>query len=103
MPKVTDAQSLLIDSIIDEFNFESVYIAMTALDWKWAVEDGDSYVMQLPSIARLKRSARRLLVEATTEEAVSCGGFEAKYSQLPDASKEYYELKFVLSETDNYE
>lgn len=64
-----------IDSIMETFDFKTVFIAMTALDWKWGQEkDGEDAV---PTIASLKEEARRLLTGMVQEgdSGRGCGGF----------------------------
>jgi hypothetical protein len=79
----TDSLSKMIDEIMDEFDFDKVYKAMDALDWKWRG--------QTPSIEDLEKEAERLL-RGAAEHRLSdwkeiywespimngCGGFEAR-------------------------
>jgi len=62
-----------IDEILDEFDFEKVHKVMTALDWEWYSTDG------VPSIAELRREARRLLKDLVNgrHQSISTGGFTA--------------------------
>jgi hypothetical protein len=63
-----------IEDILDEFNFEKVHKAMEALDWTWH----DSGV---PTIAELRRSARRLLNKVAEHDGdieMSGGGFQVQ-------------------------
>jgi hypothetical protein len=46
----------MIDEIMDEFNFATVYKTMVALDWKWA--SSKNYI---PSMDELRAEAERLL------------------------------------------
>lgn len=94
---MTNAQSELIDEIIDDFNFERVLIAMTALDWQWQTTKDDG--MELPSISRLKATARYLLKESIKLGTTGSGGFEAKYFASEGNAPEYFVLKFVLTES----
>jgi len=48
-----------IDSILDNFDFERVHKAMTALDWEWASTDG------VPEIPDLRQKARELLKDVS--------------------------------------
>ena len=67
-----------IDYILDTFNFERVHVAMTALDWKWSKQNIQASAV--PTIARLKLTAKHLLSVAYKEEtAIASGGFLAKY------------------------
>jgi hypothetical protein len=92
----TNQQSTLIDQIIDEFNFERVLIAMTALDWHWQTTEGNG--MAIPNIAKLKATARYLLTNAIKSDCTGTGGFEARYFKAEGNSPEYFTLKFVVSE-----
>ena len=93
-----------ITYILSKFNFERVYIAMTALDWKWR----DGGVLAVPSIPQLKQTAKRLLETAAIEKTTACsGGFQAKYCPpekdpvLGTEEEEMLVLSFVLTETDS--
>jgi hypothetical protein len=92
---------LMIDGIIDTFNFEKVHVAMTVLDWQWASREGRGYAV--PTIAELKAKAYYLLQESITETCVSSGGFEAKYQPADNSDSEYFELKFILCHEDSYD
>ena len=66
-----------IDYILDTFNFDRVHVAMTALDWQWSTA---ALTAEVPSIARLKQTAKYLLSLAYKEEtSIATGGFLAKY------------------------
>lgn len=93
-----------IDYIMDKFNFERVHVAMTALDWTW-VEGGNHVI---PSITKLKQTAKRLLEAAATEKITTgTGGFQAKYcppvkdDTLGIDEDAMLVLSFVLTETDS--
>lgn len=81
-----------IEHILDNFDFERVHKAMTALDWEWASTDG------VPEIPDLRKKARRLLKDVAKRKEdkffTGTGGFEV--------SKEdgILELKFVIAEWD---
>lgn len=63
-----------IEDILDEFNFEKVHKAIEALDWTW-------YYNGVPTIAELRRSARRLLndvAEVDGDITMGTGGFQAQ-------------------------
>ena len=81
-----------IEHILDNFDFEIVHKAMTALDWEWASTDG------VPEIPDLRKKARRLLKDVSKRKEdkffTGTGGFEV--------SKEdrILELKFVIDEWD---
>ena len=81
-----------IEDLLDKFDFNKVQIAMTALNWKWAIaEDG------IPTIYELRKTARKLLKDAfesgVTE--VSTGGFTAKYDGKD--TEKWLNLEFNLT------
>ena len=114
MIKPTEHQLNLIDDIIDEFNFEKVHKAMTALDWKWAIpitgNDG-TLELQVPSLSRLKKFARYLLIDSIETELCFSGGLKAEYFAAIQeetieggaikhyAQPEYFVLTFELTST----
>ena len=82
MTKPTQHQLSLIDDVIDEFNFEKVHIAMTALDWKWAIPAtslDESINLEVPTLVRLKEFARYLLINCIKTGYFSSGGLNAEY------------------------
>lgn len=96
-----------IDTIMREFDWNRVQRAMLALDWRWF---GDN---EVPTIAKLRQCARRLLEEAVTvtlnhqkkkaEFITGTGGFRAEARRYKDSDKIYLRLSFNVSEWDNYE
>lgn len=88
-PKIIyfDPIDKMVDEIMESFNFDKVYKAMVALDWKWACsEEG------VPTIKELKETAEYLLRGAAEYRLLdkysnvsweipmlnATGGFEAK-------------------------
>jgi hypothetical protein len=96
---ITEHQSLLIEDLIDTFNFEKVSIVMTALDWKWVNQDGKGH--SVPTIDRMKRSCRNLLYRSLIDKSVGTGGFEARYYAPGDEEVEVetFGLSFVIDRT----
>ena len=113
MTKPTQHQLNLIDDVINEFDFEKVHIAMTALDWKWAIPAtslDESINLEVPTLVRLKEFARYRLIgciktgycfsgglaaeyfPARTEETTECGNAIKEYAQ-----PEYFVLTFELT------
>ena len=114
MIKPTKHQLSLIDDVIDEFNFEKVHIAMTALDWKWAIPPtslGDLIELQVPTLVRLKEAAREQLIHSIETGYCSSGGLAAEYFPARTeettecgaikeyAEPEYFVLTFELTST----
>jgi hypothetical protein len=112
MTKPTEHQLSLIDYIIDEFNFEKVHKAMTALDWKWAISvtgDDGSLILQVPTLVRLKEFARYQLIASIKSGFYSSGGLKAEYFPAIQeetteggaikqyAQPEYFTLTFELT------
>jgi hypothetical protein len=94
-----------IDYIMNKFNFERVHVAMTALDWKWNNNTADHSV---PTVARLKQTAKSLLQTAAKEKITTgTGGFQAKYCppesdpKLGIDHEAMLVLSFVLIEVDS--
>jgi hypothetical protein len=96
-----DDRESQINDLIDDFDFQRVHIAMTALDWQWQTTEGNGHAV--PSIAKLKGMARHLLRESIKNKVVASGGFVAKYHPKVDNDSEYFSLQFVLTEKDSFE
>lgn len=104
-----------INEVLDNFDFNTVKVAMDALDWHWACtpEEAEMYEEQgcrartrmdgeeayyYPEYPQLMRQARRLLVQCVeempedeTEWSVSTGGFMAKaYISTDKERMDYY-------------
>jgi len=95
-----DNRELMIDEIIDRFNFEKVLIAMQALDWRWQSTEGNG--LAVPSLQKMKSIARHLLRESIKSKVVSTGGFEATYYPAEDKDSDFFELKFILCHARSY-
>lgn len=94
-----DDRNVLIEDVIDAFNFETVHVAMTALDWQWQTTAGNGH--EVPSITRLKAMARHLLRESINNKVVASGGFEARYFPKVDDEPEQFTLQFILASADS--
>ena len=115
MTKPTKHQLSLIDDVIDDFDFEKVHIAMTALDWKWAIPRTslDQLIeLQVPTLVKLKEFARWALKRSIETGICSSGGFKAEYFPAKTeettecgaaikqyAEPEYFMLTFELTST----
>ena len=103
MPKKKELLSiedlaLRVKHIIDHFDFDKVQRAMVALDWKWQhIDDEEDQTSRVPSIERMKETARHLLYQAGTqkERYWATGGFHAQRFKTGDMR-----LQFVVSEHD---
>ena len=108
---ISDANKQEIESVIDEFDFETVKKVMDFLDWQWF--DADDGV---PRMGELRKKARYLLTEAASkviiskeivaESNIATGGFRAsayRYDDDVNEGKIYLKLVFELSGWDNYE
>jgi len=90
-----------IDYIMDNFNFERVHVAMTALDWTW-VDHSDMAKLSVPTVPMLRKAARRLLTSAADDQITTgSGGFLAKYCPPEGEDKAMLVLSFVLAEYDS--
>jgi hypothetical protein len=74
---------------------------MTALDWQWLTTEGNGHAV--PTLTKLKATARHLLRECIVEEEVSYGGFVATYHPKDKYNIEYFNLNFVLHQADSYD
>lgn len=114
MTKPTKHQLSLINDVIEEFNFEKVHKAMTALDWKWATPNtsDDGYLkFQVPTLVRLKEFARYQLIGSIKTGFYFSGGLKAEYFPAiqeerieggaikQHAQPEYFVLTFELTST----
>jgi hypothetical protein len=97
---MTDDRESLINIVITRFNFEKVYVAMSALDWQWQTTKGNGHAV--PTIPELKAMARILLLESINSKVCSSGGLEARYHPQVDDEVEFFELKFILEQKDSY-
>ena len=90
--EITDKEEK-INRIMAGFNFHKVRKAMVALGWTWRDEG-------VPTIEKLRETARRLLVDASENEFgnIMTGGFKAEYHKDGEFS-----LEFILAETNSYE
>lgn len=109
---ISDAAEREIESIMDEFDFETVKKVMDFLDWQWFGADEG-----VPRIGELRKKARILLYEAaykvkksreiTAESTVGTGGFRASAYRYDDDESEgekiYLKLAFELVEYDNFD
>jgi len=87
-----------IDYIMDNFNFERVHVAMTALDWTW-VDYSDISKLSVPTVSMLRKAARRLLNSAADGQITTAsGGFQAKYWPPEGEDEAMLVLSFVLAE-----
>jgi hypothetical protein len=105
-PVIKDLEYMIKD-IMDEFDFDKVYEAMDALDWKWRGE--------IPSISDLRETAESLLRGAAesrlghfkdTHHEVAIingtGGFEAKAFCDEDKTKiTGLDLAFIVTSWDS--
>lgn len=96
--QITEDQQSQIDYIIDNFNFEKVALVMQTLDWGWSQESGQPG-LGVPSISRLKKTARHLLRGSIDASVTGSGGFMARYST--EDGEELFSLSFVIEEHDS--
>lgn len=89
----------LIDSILDNFDFEKVRKVMNFLDWSWADNE-------VPSTYKLMNSAKKRLEEAYTLSerenrncSISSGGLKAS-TIWEKGQVVFLELEFVLTSSE---
>lgn len=104
--QITNRQKLIIDEVIDNFDFEKVYEHMINTNWVWVTsvdEDYENYQYAVPSINRLKHKLRSMLVEAYTSinnhpelkempYMLSCGGFTIFLWQPNDECRIFFSV-----------
>ena len=84
----------MLDSIMDNFDFEKVHDTMLALDWRWA-SIGD-----VPTVEEIEDEAARLLwdvVNADDYDVIATGGLEAS-KDFSDYNDPFIQLRFTLEE-----
>ena len=95
----SEVQEVMIQEVIDDFNFERVHCAMTAVDWHWQTTEGNG--LAVPTVARLKARARILLRDAIKSKYLATGGLHAQYHPANGTERESFQLQFILCEADN--
>lgn len=100
-PEGVEQKWNVINEILEGFNFDEVFTAMEAVDWRWVVigedkademeKDGYEY---RPKIQDLRKKAREMLIDTIakcpdeeTEWGQSSGGFETKMCILTDEER----------------
>lgn len=95
----------LVEPVLDHFDFAKVRKAMEVLNWQWIGETGGEG-MSIPSIDRMKRTARNLLVNTVTNKRYNCsavGGFLAEKSiNNLDRMDDGLILRFILDQSESY-
>lgn len=94
----------LITPVMNGFDFERVHKAMKELHWHW--DKGDGLGATVPSIDRMKATARQLLVNVVNSHKhsiVGTGGFWAEKSINYDKPLDGgLILRFILEESEYY-
>jgi hypothetical protein len=97
----------MIKEIMDEFDFDRVYEAMDALDWKWRGEIPSLYDLRETAESLLRGAAKSRLgdfKDAHHDVAIinATGGFEAKAFCDEDKTKiTGLDLAFVVTSWDS--
>lgn len=100
-PKISPVDvEMIMDSVIDHFDFCRVHKVMTLLDWKWANADGSSSV---PSVLRMKGSVRRLMRLAMKHwepgtEGTASGGFQVRFDPGDAEHEPSFSVSFCVTE-----
>lgn len=92
----------LIQHVLDNFDFDMVHKAMTAVRWQWFSGLGPESV---PTVDQLKAKAKWLLEEVCklgSESIVSTGGLCAFKHLDEDPKYHGLELQFILEEKESY-
>ena len=98
---MTNKHESMIDKVIDDFKFERVFIAMTALDWQWPTTEGNGQAV--PTLTKIKAMAREMLKDSIEHKDMYFGGFKAIYRNSPDHKVEYFALTFSLDYADSFD
>ncbi len=73
-----DNTAIAIDDVLNDFDFDSVQVAMTKLDWKWYI-DG---VRRTPTTDELKTTASLLLRDAVNRHKLTKRGAFSQHGGL---------------------
>ena len=105
-----DQGQLVIESILNEFDFEKVHTILTKLDWGWVSDEGEGDLgvsFSVPSVEQLKYRAKQLLNDVLVKGRankesdiyyISSGGFKATYNRYLDVDN--LELEFIVESWD---
>lgn len=104
MINITEKELDDICEIIDYFEFEKVAKVMEFLEWQYLDDDNP----RIPDIPELRQKARRILLNCTAkckeedrESTYHSGGFYVS-AEMVDG-RLCIELKFILTEFDNFD
>lgn len=94
-----------INSILDCFDFYKVKQVMEFLEWTWCNTDGVPEIWDLRKKARycLQNVAEQVIFRPEKEYFTATGGFYASAKVYDDDPKIYLDLKFVVSDWDNFD
>ena len=98
--KITEKQQELIDEIMDEFDFRRVHKTMEFLNWHWGGRGVPAGELRVPSLAELRKEARRMLKDCCLEGHYSTesGGLRAEYFAETVDEVEWMRLSFILAD-----
>lgn len=86
-----------IKYILDNFDFETVHIAMKALGFTWDINNDG--VLVVPTVDRLRDHTEELLIKLTSKKpnviSTMSGGFKAS------KCSGYFSLSYILEEMDS--
>lgn len=68
------AKRIMIEEILNGFDFDKVKVVMAALDWKW----GANMEAHAPTYNELRETAKMLLEDSYLMGHSAAGGFEAE-------------------------
>jgi hypothetical protein len=85
-----------IAQIMEQFDFQRVHRAMTALDWGWVYPHG----RRVPTVTQLQETAQGLLREVANgnTDQISVGGLQARITRC-GTKHDDLTLEMVLSQT----
>lgn len=77
---LTEKEQVLLDEIMDDFDFKEVGERMKEMDWRWKGLGRGGNAGEIPEVRDMRRKARALLTDVIKGGALSCetGGFVAE-------------------------
>lgn len=94
----------MIDTVMDEFDFEKVHAYMTSVGWKWIDREQTKTlghkVYSVPAIRDLRKTARELLVSVSKSGEASLGTGGLYATKNPGLLKLMFVLTEAYAETD---
>ncbi len=101
---LSETETVRLNEIMNQFDFNKVHKCMKLMDWKWGIfskESAPNITYNVPTLENIKNSAKDLIttviisyLRTKTSGFTGTGGLEIFYNHQQD----YIEIKFVLTE-----